>query len=208
VVVAGAELFTSNVAYMTVAAWERKADLWGWLRVVAGSWAFNFLGALLLVQLMVWAQVRRCSCGCSCPGCWRHPFARALRGWPPVAWTALPFASLRLASPQIFAGKEAFVMELAHKKTSADFGTTLARGARPGPGLPPARPAEWRPGPRQPEPPPTHPPTHPDPCAGVLCNWLVCLGIWAANAAHDVAGKAVAIFLPVTAFVALGTEHW
>ena len=42
---------------------------------------------------------------------------------------------------------------------------------------------------------------------GVLCNFLVVLAVWQANAAQDVAGKAVAIFLPISAFVALGFEH-
>jgi formate/nitrite transporter len=42
---------------------------------------------------------------------------------------------------------------------------------------------------------------------GVLCNYLVVLAIWQANAAQDVCSKAVAIFLPISAFVALGYEH-
>ena len=42
---------------------------------------------------------------------------------------------------------------------------------------------------------------------GVLCNWLVCMALWQASAAGSVAGKAVGIFLPIMAFVALGTEH-
>lgn len=42
---------------------------------------------------------------------------------------------------------------------------------------------------------------------GILCNYLVVLAIWLANAAQDVASKAVAIFLPISAFVALGFEH-
>lgn len=39
------------------------------------------------------------------------------------------------------------------------------------------------------------------------CNWLVCLGVWMALAAEDVAGKVLAIFFPITAFVALGFDH-
>jgi formate/nitrite transporter len=42
---------------------------------------------------------------------------------------------------------------------------------------------------------------------GILCNYLVVLAIWQANAAQDVASKAIAIFLPISAFVALGFEH-
>src|ERR671932_798920 len=35
----------------------------------------------------------------------------------------------------------------------------------------------------------------------VGCNWLVCLAIWMALAAKDVAGKIAAIFFPIAAFV-------
>ena len=42
---------------------------------------------------------------------------------------------------------------------------------------------------------------------GILCNWLVCLAVWMAMAAHDVVGKMLAIFVPVSAFVASGFEH-
>jgi formate/nitrite transporter len=41
----------------------------------------------------------------------------------------------------------------------------------------------------------------------VGCNWLVCLAVWMAIAADDVAGKILAIFLPITGFVALGFDH-
>eukprot|EP01026_Neomeris_dumetosa_P058134 TRINITY_DN53918_c0_g1_i4.p2 TRINITY_DN53918_c0_g1~~TRINITY_DN53918_c0_g1_i4.p2 ORF type:complete len:325 (-),score=55.30 TRINITY_DN53918_c0_g1_i4:427-1401(-) len=42
---------------------------------------------------------------------------------------------------------------------------------------------------------------------GVLCNWLVCLAIWQASAANDLAGKAVGVWFPISAFVAMGLEH-
>ena len=42
---------------------------------------------------------------------------------------------------------------------------------------------------------------------GVLCNVLVCLAVWLCFAAHDVAGKVLAIVFPISAFVALGFEH-
>ena len=42
---------------------------------------------------------------------------------------------------------------------------------------------------------------------GVLCNLLVCLAVWLSFAARTVAGKAVAVVFPVSAFVALGFEH-
>ena len=44
-------------------------------------------------------------------------------------------------------------------------------------------------------------------CKGLMCNWLVCLAVWGAMASGTVAGKALAIFLPITGFVALGLEH-
>ena len=42
---------------------------------------------------------------------------------------------------------------------------------------------------------------------GVLCNWLVCLAVWGTMATTSVAGKILAIFWPITMFVALGFEH-
>ncbi|GII21116.1 formate/nitrite transporter family protein [Planosporangium mesophilum] len=39
------------------------------------------------------------------------------------------------------------------------------------------------------------------------CNWLVCLAVWMAYAAEDIAGKILAIFFPIMAFVALGFDH-
>jgi formate/nitrite transporter len=42
---------------------------------------------------------------------------------------------------------------------------------------------------------------------GIGCNWLVCLAVWMAISAREVAGKIFAIFFPIMAFVALGYEH-
>jgi formate transporter len=42
---------------------------------------------------------------------------------------------------------------------------------------------------------------------GVLCNTLVCLAVWMALAGRSVIDKAVAIVLPISAFVAAGFEH-
>ena len=42
---------------------------------------------------------------------------------------------------------------------------------------------------------------------GVGCNWLVCLAVWMAFSAKEIAGKVLVIFFPITAFVALGYEH-
>jgi formate/nitrite transporter len=42
---------------------------------------------------------------------------------------------------------------------------------------------------------------------GVGCNWLVCLAVFMALSATDVAGKVLAIFFPIMAFVAMGFDH-
>ena len=42
---------------------------------------------------------------------------------------------------------------------------------------------------------------------GVLCNVLVCLAVWLAMAGRSVTDKAVAVILPIAAFVAAGFEH-
>lgn len=41
----------------------------------------------------------------------------------------------------------------------------------------------------------------------VGCNWLVCLAVWLALAADDIAGKILGIFFPIMAFVAMGFDH-
>jgi formate/nitrite transporter len=42
---------------------------------------------------------------------------------------------------------------------------------------------------------------------GVLCNILVCLAVWMAAAAKDIAGKILAIFFPIWLFITSGFEH-
>jgi formate transporter len=42
---------------------------------------------------------------------------------------------------------------------------------------------------------------------GILCNWLVCLAVWMAYAAKDIAGKLLAIFFPIWLFITSGFEH-
>ncbi len=42
---------------------------------------------------------------------------------------------------------------------------------------------------------------------GVLANWLVCMAVWMAMAAKDIAGKILAIFFPIWLFVTSGFEH-
>jgi formate/nitrite transporter len=42
---------------------------------------------------------------------------------------------------------------------------------------------------------------------GILCNALVCLGVWLAIGGRSVADKIFAMIFPITAFVAIGFEH-
>lgn len=42
---------------------------------------------------------------------------------------------------------------------------------------------------------------------GMLCNWLVCIAVWQANAANTLGGKAIGVWLPISAFVTMGLEH-
>jgi formate/nitrite transporter len=42
---------------------------------------------------------------------------------------------------------------------------------------------------------------------GVMCNWLVCLAVWMATGAKDIAGKLLAIFFPIWLFITSGFEH-
>ena len=43
--------------------------------------------------------------------------------------------------------------------------------------------------------------------SGILCNVLVCLALWMAQAGRSVTDKIFAVVLPVSAFVAAGYEH-
>lgn len=42
---------------------------------------------------------------------------------------------------------------------------------------------------------------------GIMCNWLVCLAVWMAYGAKDMAGKIWAIFFPIWLFITSGFEH-
>ncbi len=42
---------------------------------------------------------------------------------------------------------------------------------------------------------------------GIPCNMLVCLAVWATMASKSTAGKILALYLPIFAFVACGFEH-
>ena len=42
---------------------------------------------------------------------------------------------------------------------------------------------------------------------GIMCNWLVCLAVWIAYGAKDMAGKILGIFCPIWLFITSGFEH-
>lgn len=42
---------------------------------------------------------------------------------------------------------------------------------------------------------------------GILCNFLVCIAVWVSFAASELAGKIIALMLPVMLFVLCGFEH-
>lgn len=42
---------------------------------------------------------------------------------------------------------------------------------------------------------------------GVACNWLVCLGVYMSTGAADLVSKFVGVWLPISAFVAMGFDH-
>ena len=42
---------------------------------------------------------------------------------------------------------------------------------------------------------------------GVLCNFMVCIAVWAAVSASDIVSKIAAMFLPIFLFVLCGFEH-
>ena len=42
---------------------------------------------------------------------------------------------------------------------------------------------------------------------GLLCNWLVSMAVYMASGCSSAASKAIVIFFPISAFVALGLEH-
>merc|ERR1711972_878000 len=41
----------------------------------------------------------------------------------------------------------------------------------------------------------------------IMCNWLVCMAVFLATSANDLAGKMVGIWFPISMFVAIGFEH-
>ncbi|AZR72872.1 hypothetical protein BBF96_05395 [Anoxybacter fermentans] len=42
---------------------------------------------------------------------------------------------------------------------------------------------------------------------GIMCNWLVCLAVWAMTSARDIIGKVAVCYFIIMAFVASGFEH-
>ncbi|MBO6218994.1 MAG: formate/nitrite transporter family protein [Treponema sp.] len=42
---------------------------------------------------------------------------------------------------------------------------------------------------------------------GILCNILVCIAVWASQAAEELSGRIIALFLPIFLFIVCGFEH-
>ena len=42
---------------------------------------------------------------------------------------------------------------------------------------------------------------------GILCNVLVCIAVWASNAADELSGRIIALYLPIFLFIVCGFEH-
>ena len=42
---------------------------------------------------------------------------------------------------------------------------------------------------------------------GILCNVLVCIAVWASQAAEELSGRIIALYLPIFLFVVCGFEH-
>jgi len=42
---------------------------------------------------------------------------------------------------------------------------------------------------------------------GILCNWLVCMAVYMASGCATMTGKIIAVWFPISAFVALGLDH-
>ncbi|GFR45948.1 hypothetical protein Agub_g7414 [Astrephomene gubernaculifera] len=57
IILCGAELYTGNTCYMFTANIERKAALWHHLKICFSAWFWNFVGALIMVQLEKAAQI-------------------------------------------------------------------------------------------------------------------------------------------------------
>ena len=41
----------------------------------------------------------------------------------------------------------------------------------------------------------------------IMCNWLVCMALWLATSASTLGSKFMGIWLPISAFAAIGLEH-
>lgn len=41
----------------------------------------------------------------------------------------------------------------------------------------------------------------------IMCNWLVCMAVWLATSAQDLASKMVGIWFPISMFIMIGFEH-
>lgn len=128
VTLAGAELFTSTTAIMSVGVYTRVTPFKQLIKVWTISYFGNFIGALFVVYVLAYNS---------------HIFSTSY-------YTQ-------------------FVIGIADKKISGDFLTAFIKG--------------------------------------VGANWLVCLAAFLTYSSKDIIGKITALWVPVTAFVAMGFEH-
>jgi formate/nitrite transporter len=128
VMIAGAELFTGDALMIT--AWlDKKISFGKWMKNLSIIWISNFIGALLLIGLLL------------------------LAGWYTFNDGNIAELLLQFGVKKLHYGRwQAFSL-------------------------------------------------------GILCNMLVCLGVWLAWAGKRAVDKIVGIIFPVTAFVACGFEH-
>jgi formate transporter len=128
VMIAGAELFTGDA--LMISSWlDQKISFGQWMKNLGLIWISNFVGALILIGLLVVAG--------------RHTFDHG--------------------------GISEVILSLGVKKVQYGWLQAFT--------------------------------------LGILCNILVCLGVWLSLAGKRLSDKVLGIFFPVTAFVACGFEH-
>lgn len=162
---------------MAAAWWERRVSGWTCLRVWAVSWVGNFVGAALFVGLMVAAgSFER-----------KEAFALILAGKKVRRGLVSRCVALRLVWGQQRVAAGVSVCCLLPMRLQA---LTTA------PTLLPFTTKQHQHHRKQ-----THHSFGQCFVLGIFCNWLVCLATWMSCAAQDMAGKFVAIWLPISAFV-------
>lgn len=128
VIIAGAELFTGNLAMIIPGVASKKISYRDWMKNWFWSCIGNFIGSVFVAYFLIYL---------------------------PDMFVQEPWNS--------------FAKTIALRKIELGWGKTILRA--------------------------------------VGCNWLVCLAVWIASSAQDIAGKILAIWFPIMAFATLGFEH-